>query len=108
MRIRAVLAPLNHAPTATATSMERAFLRRTGGGCLVPIGVHATIDGTRWRLVAAIAAADGSKVVRREREGALTAAAEAIKAAEALAEEMLAAGGMALVEAFRNTSVRWA
>ena len=103
---RAVLAPLHHQPTALATAMERALLRRMGGGCLVPIGAHAETVDHEWRLDAIVAAVDGSAFVRRAARGTASSEAQAIHAAEALADEMLSAGGRELIDGFRSAIAR--
>ncbi len=49
-RARRLLAAIEHAPTRTATDLERALLARLGGGCSLPLGcLAARVDG-RWRL----------------------------------------------------------
>jgi len=78
---------------------ERAFLRTLRGGCQVPVGAHATFDGEFLHIHAAIAAADGSTVVRGDRRIATTSPEEMQNAAIALAESMLAEGGAALLAA---------
>ena len=65
----AVLGPLNDAPTRQAVLAERALLRGLGGGCLVPIGAQAAVEGERLTLRAAVLAADGSRRVADETEG---------------------------------------
>ena len=104
--VATIAAALNHSRTSLATSMERAFLRRAGGGCLVPIGVHAVISGTAWRVVAAIAAVDGSAAVRRTAEGRFASEAQAVAAVEGLADEMLASGGRTIVDHYRAPTTR--
>jgi hydroxymethylbilane synthase len=42
-RIKTLLAPLQHEPTATAAAAERAFLQRLEAGCTVPVGCHAQL-----------------------------------------------------------------
>lgn len=101
---RKLIAPLNHPPSALATAMERAFLRRMGGGCLVPIGAHATIDGAGWRLVACVAGTDGTRLLRRSWRGRLEDEAKALADAEALAAEMLDAGAREVIAPFRKMS----
>ncbi len=76
---------------------ERAFLRTLRGGCQMPVGAHATFDGEFLLVQAAIAAADGSTVIRGDRRVAATSAAEIEAAAGALAESMLAEGGADLL-----------
>jgi hydroxymethylbilane synthase len=105
-RAAAALAPLDHAPTALAAAMERAFLSRMGGGCLVPIGAYAEVRDAGWTIVASIAAVDGTASVRRKAHGTRSADAELVKAAESLADEMLASGGRELVERFRSETAR--
>jgi len=39
-----VLTAIDHAPTRTAVTIERAFLRELGSGCSLPIGAHC-VDG---------------------------------------------------------------
>jgi porphobilinogen deaminase len=66
---RALLAPLNHAETATRVIAERAMNTRLEGGCQVPIGSYAElINGELW-LRALVGAPDGSQVIRGERRG---------------------------------------
>lgn len=43
--MRELLALLQHEPTALAVRAERAFLGRLNGGCQVPIGAYAVLDG---------------------------------------------------------------
>ena len=103
----ALLAAIDHAPTRGSVSMERALLRRMGGGCLVPIGAHATVDAAgKYTLIGIIAATDGSAGVRKTATGSISHAVPAEAAGEMLADEMLAAGGRALVERFRAALAR--
>ena len=60
---------LNHEPTRIAVSAERACLAVLGGGCQVPIGAHATVDGPAIHLRAIVLSPDGSQVVRGEFKG---------------------------------------
>lgn len=97
-RIERIHALLNDPHTELAVRAERAFLRTLGGGCQAPVGAHATYDGEFLLLHAAIAAADGSAVVRGDRRLTTTSGAQMEAAAVALAEEMLAQGGAELLE----------
>ena len=90
------LAPLEDADTRVRIEAERALLRRLEGGCQVPIAGHAVVSGGTVTLRALVASVDGSRVIRGHESGP-TGAAAAI--GEALAEEMLAQGAAALVEA---------
>ncbi len=85
--------------TSLEVRAERAFLRTVHGGCQAPIGCHATWSDGRFRIVAAIAAEDGSQVLRSERDAVIgiadLASAEAV--AVALARDLLAEGGSTLL-----------
>ena len=39
------LAAIEHAPSRRAVDAERAFLAELGGGCDLPVGAYATVDG---------------------------------------------------------------
>ena len=55
---------LNHDATRYAVTAERAALAGLGGGCQVPIGVHCFAGDEGYSVVAAVAAPDGSEVLR--------------------------------------------
>ncbi len=90
----ALLAPLDDAAARTAALAERGFLARIGGGCHAPLAAYARIDGGDLLVEGLIGAADG-RLVRGVRRGPTDAPA-ALGAA--LAEELLDAGGAALLE----------
>jgi hydroxymethylbilane synthase len=97
-RIAKLLAPLQHAPTAAATAMERTFLRRMGGGCLAPIGAYASIIEGRATLCAFVGSPNGEVSLRRT----ITCdAAHAQVRAVTTADEMLDAGGRAILDLCR-------
>ena len=58
--VLAVLAPFDHRPTRLAVEAERAYLRRLGGGCDLPVAAHARVgaDGL-ITLTAMLASLDG-------------------------------------------------
>jgi len=91
-------AALSDASTHYAVAAERAFLRALGGGCLVPIGAHATVDGERLHLAGLVIAPDGSEVVRAERQGPAT---EAESIGAALGAEILEAGARNILALMR-------
>ncbi|MDE2227745.1 MAG: hydroxymethylbilane synthase [Alphaproteobacteria bacterium] len=69
MRVRRLLAPLDHAETATCAAAERAFLAALDGSCRTPIAALATLAGGRLALDAAIARPDGGALHRTHRDG---------------------------------------
>jgi hydroxymethylbilane synthase len=88
-------AALNHAATHSAVTAERAFLRALGGGCQVPIGAHATVDGARLHLSGLVIAPDGSAVVNGGRDGE---AAQAEQIGAELGAMLLEQGARAILE----------
>jgi hydroxymethylbilane synthase len=89
-QVRSMLDFLNHKETKQATDAERAFLGLLGGGCQVPIGVHALIDNDEVEITAVIASLDGTTVLRDKSHGK---AINSIALGAALGEKMLANGG---------------
>jgi hydroxymethylbilane synthase len=67
--MRTTLVFLNDPETFTAISCERSLLERLGGGCQVPIGALAEVDGGRLSLQAVVARPDGTLVLRETRSG---------------------------------------
>ena len=63
---------LNHAPSEAATRAERVLLNVLEGGCQVPVGALARVDGTRLHLRARVASLDGSAVLDHEALGSLS------------------------------------
>jgi hydroxymethylbilane synthase len=62
--------PLDDPATRDAVTAERALLASLGGGCQVPIGAHAVVEHGRLRMIAIVAAPDGTELVRAHAEGA--------------------------------------
>jgi hydroxymethylbilane synthase len=83
------LRPLDDAVTRVQVEAERGLMRRLEGGCQVPLAGHATVEGATVRLRGLVASLDGSRVVRGERVGP---ASEAAQVGVALAEELLSRG----------------
>ena len=48
--IARVCEALNHPDTLEAVTAERAFLRAMGGGCLLPVAAHATVQGREIKM----------------------------------------------------------
>ncbi|MEW6208923.1 MAG: hydroxymethylbilane synthase [Acidobacteriota bacterium] len=87
--VNQIAAVLNHPPTRMACDAERAFLKRLGGGCLVPIAALGRVEGERMNLTGMVASPDGSQIVRSQQSGA---AKDSQQIGERLAEELLARG----------------
>jgi hydroxymethylbilane synthase len=64
-----VAGKLDHAESRIAVTAERALLATLGGGCQVPVGAHATLEGSVIHLRAIVISPDGARVVRGELRG---------------------------------------
>jgi hydroxymethylbilane synthase len=95
-----MLRPLNHDETRICTDAERAMLRALEGGCQVPIGAHAMVDGMTLQLDGLVASLDGSVVIRRSTAGEM---ASPDLLGERLALELLDNGGAEVLEQVRAT-----
>ena len=87
--INDIVKTLDHEATRLACRAERAFLKGLGGGCLVPIAAHATIDAGTMLLTGLVASPDGSEALR-DRQSGPSLDAEAI--GQRLADELLSRG----------------
>jgi hydroxymethylbilane synthase len=99
--VGAAVRHLDDAETRAAVLAERAFLRRLGGDCQTPVAAHAGIAAGRLTLRAMVASTDGTQVLRGETGGEVSRA-EALGAA--LAEDLLARGGRAILDALRSNT----
>jgi hydroxymethylbilane synthase len=94
---RRIAAIFSDRHTELAVRAERAFLRTLRGGCQAPVGAHATVVDGELRLRAAIAAVDGSQIVRGSDAIPLGDVAAAERLGESLGRRLLAEGGAALL-----------
>jgi len=74
-----LVAPLQHAASATCVRAERAVSLALGGSCTVPLGAFAELAGGQLRLRALVAAPDGHRVARVDCSG-MASAPEALGA----------------------------
>lgn len=73
---RQLLAALDHSPTRTAVTAERALLRALGGSCQIPVAGRAKLDGSHLTLKGLVASLDGTRVIAQELNGRADRAAE--------------------------------
>jgi hydroxymethylbilane synthase len=90
---------LDHAPTHLATAAERALLSTLEGGCQVPVGALATLDGDTLELRASVVSLDGRRHVAGSRRGAVNRPAEL---GRALADELIVAGAAGILAEIRH------
>ncbi|BFU42169.1 hydroxymethylbilane synthase [Krasilnikovia sp. MM14-A1004] len=93
-----LLAVLDHAPTRTAVTAERAMLATLEAGCSAPVAAHAELaegeHGDEIYLRGAVISPDGARAIRLSRTGTPADAAEIGKA---LAADLLDAGADTLM-----------
>lgn len=63
--------PLDHEESHQVLDAERGFLTRLEGGCQVPIGVYATIEGETLHLRGLVGSLDGKQIIKAERKGSV-------------------------------------
>ncbi|MBL0458154.1 hydroxymethylbilane synthase [Aeromonas enteropelogenes] len=98
--LHALLAPLEHSETRARVLTERAMNRALQGGCQVPIGAYALVEGEQIWLRGLVGSPDGTRVIRDEIRGAVSDG-EAL--GEQLAQRLLAAGAdVILAEVYRT------
>jgi len=91
-RINDCLVFLEHRPTRMAVAAERAFLRRLGGGCQVPIAAHGVLDGNKLSLSGIVLSEDGKAKVSDKIQGKISDVKSAEEIGKRLAEELLSRG----------------
>ncbi len=98
-----IMSSIDHDITNAAVSAERAFLEELGGGCQVPVGAYASVNGSSDSLLlnAFIGAPDGSRSFRATAQGPIQSPADAARAAwESLRDQ----GAAALLTGWRMPS----
>ncbi|MBF0784576.1 hydroxymethylbilane synthase [Muribacter muris] len=88
-RILNYISVLHHPATAACVMAERAMNTRLQGGCQVPIGGFARLNGEDIQLDALVGALDGSTIIRAGGQGRID---QAVQLGEAVAEQLLAQG----------------
>ena len=89
-----LLAALNDDDTATRVKAERAMNTRLEGGCQVPIGSYAVLEGENIWLRGLVGSPDGTTMIRGERRGPRS---QAEQLGMSLADELLANGARAIL-----------
>ena len=78
---------------------ERALLERLGADCHTPVAGHARHDGSALTLTGIVASLDGGTVLRSQATGGPR---QAEQLGASVAEELLAKGARALLDAGRG------
>ncbi len=94
-----LLGPIDDLVARAETKAERALLAALQGGCQVPVGARAEVEGGELVLHALVAAPDGTRVIRAQGRGERSRPAEL---GESVADDLLARGGDTIVAMFRH------
>lgn len=87
-QVQALLAPLHDPATAICVLAERSMNRRLQGGCQVPIGAYAELQGEQLWLRGLVGSLDGSQIIRQDIHGTADQAEHlGVKLAELLLQQ---------------------
>ncbi len=87
--------------TMACVTAERVVMRRLEGGCQVPIGAYARVDGDAMVMDAFVGSVDGTKTVRDRLEGS---AAEPLALGDEMVRRLLALGAGEILEEIRGAA----
>lgn len=90
-----LLAPLDDRATRAAATAERAFLAGLGGGCSIPVGALAQVDGEQLSLRANVASPDGLRIIQVSGAAAVDSA---LALGQDLASQAIAQGAQQLLD----------
>ncbi len=90
-----LVAALDHPPTRSAVTAERAILRGLGGGCMLPVATYARHTGGVLVVEGAVTSADGTRQARARAEGEPSMA---MALGAAVAEQLMDLGALQLLE----------
>jgi hydroxymethylbilane synthase len=88
---------LDDAPTRTETMIERKILETVGGGCVVPMAVHAVVSSEKARVLAEVLSLDGKRFVRLD-ENITLQDDDPLSRAEDMGQRLMKMGGRELVD----------
>lgn len=98
------LEPLRDPIATMQVSAERQVSRRLGGSCEIPIAAYAqwNLERSKLYLKALVASIDGKKIIDASQEKDITSTDQAIALGNAIADELIAQGAMALIDALKK------
>ncbi len=94
-----LLSRLDDTRSRSEALAERAFLRRLGADCHTPVAGHARTEGGALTLTGVVTSLDGATVLRGR---ASASASDAERLGQAVADDLLAKGARALLDARGN------
>lgn len=94
-----ILKWVNHQPSMASVFAERAFIKKIGGGCKVPLGAIAQVQNNMLTLHASVLSPDGKTKIQTAKVGD---PASAEKLGFEAAQEVLRIGAADLIQLWRN------
>ena len=76
VEVQKFISNLDHEATHWAVEAERAFVDVLDGGCQVPIGAYATVDGREITVRGLVASLDGKTIYKLEKTGSVYGASK--------------------------------
>ena len=93
--IKGIVSKINHPPSFTRVSCERAFIQELRAGCRLPVGALARIKGKRISLEAKVLSPDGKKVIYLKKSAPVR---EAESLGRSLAKEAIKKGAREILK----------
>ena len=100
--MREVCEKINHAETFVCVTAERVVMKKLEGGCQVPIGAYARLDGDTMIMDAVVGKVDGSTILRTALTGP---ASDPVALGDAMVAALLDLGAHEILAAIREESV---
>lgn len=97
VELRKALEALYDNETRICAEAERAFLRTLQGGCRIPVGALASIDGQTLTLAGVIANPNGEQIMRNSQKGSVT---KPVELGNELAGQFLRNGAQEILNGF--------
>ena len=97
--VRGGLAGVHDEAAGISLTAERAVVAALGGGCQLPLGAIAMLNGARLEMHGVVASVDGARVVKSQVTGQ---AADPVAAGHELAEQLSRAGATAILDEVRR------
>ncbi len=96
--IEIVRESINSRDSEIAAAVERAFLRTVEGGCQVPLGCYAEVEGEKVHVRAFISDLEGEFFYKEEGVFSVLSLEDADRVGVGIAERLLSAGGREILE----------
>jgi hydroxymethylbilane synthase len=98
-RSRTAVGLIHDVVSAAALEAERTVVAALGGGCQLPLGALASVNGSDMDVQAAVCSPDGARVIRAHAHGATSAAA---RIGERVAADLVREGAQEILNAVRS------